>query len=140
MLTRKFIALFLAFFYLTVNSGLAFNIHYCGGQLESISSFISEIGCEDEHKKPCCAEKKQKKSQEEDGCCSDETIDLEASDDLVMLNNSGADFLVTNIPDQTLAFQFYFEEEIVTNDIAKLSYQSNAPPLYKLYCQYTFYS
>jgi hypothetical protein len=86
--------------------------------------------------KPCCSEKKT----EDEGCCSDETIDFESSDEPVVLNNSGADFLVTNIPTEAFSFQCYNDEVVLVKNVYDYSYRGNAPPLYKLYCQYIVYS
>lgn len=125
--------MFLAMFYLMVNSGLAFNIHYCGGKLANVSTALSEAFCSDEVK-TCCSEKKVN-----NGCCSNETVELDAvGDDLAVINDFSE--LSVNVILENLSEVTFCGDDIERiESFNGFSYQSNAPPLYKLYCQYTFY-
>lgn len=50
-----------ALFYLTVTSGIAVNIHYCGGKIKNVSLFAKS-----DNENGCCGNKKKSK-----GCCKD---------------------------------------------------------------------
>lgn len=67
MLMRRFSILSFALFYLLVSSGLALNIHYCGGEMVDLKIF-TEI----EHE--CCAGETQCHQETTKSCCDDETI------------------------------------------------------------------
>jgi len=61
MYFKKQICLFLAFFLLVSNSGLAFNVHFCKGKIASVSSvFSKEEVCKMliVKEKACCAKLK----------------------------------------------------------------------------------
>jgi hypothetical protein len=58
---KKFTIILFAFFYLTVTSGIAVNIHYCGGKIKTVSLFAKG-----DTEKGCCGSKKKSK-----GCCKD---------------------------------------------------------------------
>ena len=63
---KNFIIILFSTFYLLTSIGGNFNLHYCGGNLKSIS-FISQ--------KSCCADKMENK-----GCCQNKTIVVKAND------------------------------------------------------------
>ena len=133
MLIRKQISLFLAFFLLVSNLGLAFNVHYCNNKVASITlksipdSALSNSGC-------CGVSKKQSK------CCHDTIIKSENKVDQILVDflSFNPVFLLTSeewrplISKETLGFK--------KADSISYYCDANAPPLYLLYNQYTFYS
>jgi hypothetical protein len=133
MLIRKQISLFLAFFLLVSNLGLAFTIHYCNNKVASITlksipdSAVSNSGC-------CGTLEKKSK------CCHDTIIKSENKVDQILVDflSFNPVFLVTAeergpmFSTETLGFK--------KADSILYYCDANAPPLYLLYNQYTFYS
>lgn len=133
MLIKKQISIFLAFFLLISNLGLAFNLHYCNNTLASIS--LKSIPDATDSDSGCCGTlEKQSK------CCNDKIIKSENKVDqiLVDLLSFNPVFLVTFEEWK----QMIFAETLHFNKADTVSYycDGNAPPLYLLYSQYTFYS
>ncbi len=56
---KKAAIILFSFFYLLISAGLAINLHYCQGELESVQLFA-------EHETCCCGD-----SSDSDGCCQD---------------------------------------------------------------------
>lgn len=128
----------MAFYLLITSSGLAFNVHYCGDTIASVSSvFNTEEPCEMkmvQKEKACCVIS----SDTHDGCCSDETIQADLDDVVIKQLNFDLDY-VTVLP--VLAFPFFTpSEESIDNQILDYYCDANAPPLYQLYSQYVFYA
>jgi hypothetical protein len=130
---RKHISLFLAFFLLLSNLGMACNVHYCDGQVASVTLNTSANSHEIE--KECCGivEKDSK-------CCHNEIVkSSDKSDQIIQKSNllvfdvfiintdSSFEFLTTN---------FHFQKSTIITYFC----DANAPPLYLLYSQYTFYA
>jgi len=141
MNVKKCTSLFLAILLLVSNIGLAFNVHFCGGKIASISSVysIKERGDAPEKStaaKECCSEKEKDHKQ----CCKDKVVDLEdKSPDTIIKSFS----FHIDVP-----FVLQDWKPIVFNEVAafkqseKIVYycEANAPPLFKLYSQYIFYA
>ncbi|WP_188360556.1 HYC_CC_PP family protein [Flavobacterium orientale] len=135
---KKSMSLFLAIHLLVATSGLAFNVHYCGGEIASISSIFNlEEPCEMDaqpDEKSCCSSS----FSDHDGCCSDETV--QADFDEMVVSQINFDFsFVAFLSDYQLPV---FAEFTGENNKEELHYycDSNAPPLYKLYSQLVFYA
>lgn len=135
---KKHISIFLAFFLLVSNVGLAFNVHFCEGKIASITSvFSKEEVCEQPVKieKACCAkiEVSHKK------CCSDKKVNLKNKTEKIVLNTFSFEF------DSVCFFnELDFKINLPVSAIAPsttLDYycDAHAPPLYKLYCQFTLF-
>jgi hypothetical protein len=128
---NKHIAVLLSMLLLASNIGLAFNVHYCGGKIASVSL----VSPKNDFQKGCC-EKAEKKSS----CCKDKKVKLEKKTD--------------NSVVKTFSFQLEMPfasydwrpigavEPIVfkNNQGAAFYCDTHAPPLYKLYSQYIFYA
>lgn len=139
MKLRKNFSFFIALLVLVSNSGLAFSVHYCGEKIASISSvFSNDEVCEmpvlDE--KACCA----KSENTTKGCCSDKKISLKNKAEQVVIKNSILDIEAACFFVYTPQILADMKMSFSSNENAVFYCQSNAPPLYKLYCQYTFYS
>jgi hypothetical protein len=148
MQIKKHFALLLAFFLLISNSGLAFNVHYCGEKIAAVSSvFSNEEVCDpsnseeakqtpDNEKNSCCAKKEITHKK----CCSDKEVNLKDNSEKFAFKSISFDFdffFYTAIFTRT-----YFDtvDRGVTSQHLYYSSDANAPPLYQLYCQYTFYA
>lgn len=133
MLIKKQISVYLAFFLLISNLGLAFNIHYCNNTLASIT--LKSISNSSTSQSGCCAtlEKKSK-------CCHDKLIKSENKVDQILV-----DFLSFH-PVFLVPFDEWkpmiLKDTLGCKKANVVAYycDANAPPLYLLYNQYTFYS
>lgn len=135
---KKCVSIIMAFYLLISASGLAFNVHYCGDTIASVSSvFNTKEPCEtDNHpeEKACCAVS----AENHDGCCSDQTV--QADLDEVIIKQLYFDFdYVSVLPTCDVLF-FTNSVESVKEQLFDYYCDANAPPLYKLYSQYVFYA
>ena len=130
---KKCISLFLAFFLLFSNVGLAFNVHYCGDTIASVSlkSDFSSPKTEEN----CCGI-----DEKENSCCKDKVVNFQKKSDNFIEKGfsfqSDAPFVVQEWnPFVSTAFQHFNGNKITTYFC-----DANAPPLFKLYSQYIFYA
>lgn len=138
MIFKKHISLLIAMLVLVSNSGLAFNVHYCEGKIASISSIFSEEEvCEEPVvvEEPCCA--KPEKTHKE--CCSDKKIDLKNKTEKIIIKTISLDFEPAYFTQYKNTLFSVINTENHTNKDVAFYCEANAPPLYKLYCQRTFY-
>jgi len=135
---KKQISLFLAFFVLVSNSGLAFNVHYCEKKIASISSvFSNEDDCNSTINgiDSCCAQKEVSNKK----CCSNKEINFKEKSDIFTYKTTTFDFdfscIITNWK------PIIFGSTPSTSVFQNIDYYCcvNAPPLYKLYCQFTLF-
>ena len=138
MKITKCTSLLLALLVLFSNAGLAFNVHYCGGNIAGITSVygVSEkTDVDSVPKKSCCGEKTTDKKS----CCKDKLIKVKEKSDVTFKTFTfqiDAPFVIQNW------------KPIVFAPISKISQQqtnnyycdAHAPPFYKLYSQYIFYA
>ena len=113
---KKYIFILFAMFYLIVTSGMALNIHYCGGKIKSISFFHKD------NEKGCCGTKKKSK-----GCCKDKKSFIKLKDtykagDSVVLKQNNFDSFNAIIPIQLL-----YKNAFVVVENYTLNY--HAPPV-----------
>ncbi|KGO88915.1 HYC_CC_PP family protein [Flavobacterium suncheonense] len=140
MKINKHISFVLALLILVSNVGLAFNVHYCEGELAGVSlDYKKYEPCVEEKaeaEKSCCAT-----SNEHDSCCSNDKIDLKKSiSDEIIVKSFQLDLAAFTVADVWEPINFEaVEEAAVKSDTPSFYCDSNAPPLYKLYCQYVFY-
>lgn len=114
------------------NVGFAFNVHYCGGEISSVSLALPELKTE----KECCKEAKDKK----ESCCKDKKIVVEKKVDNKIVKTFSfqldAPFLV---PATQCNFLSAVPASLKNNAILEYYCDANAPPLYKLHKQYLIY-
>ena len=141
MKINKHISFVLALLILVSNVGLAFNVHYCGGELAEISlDYKKSEPCEVkkiEKQDTCCGS-----TDEHDSCCSNSKVDLKKSfSDEVIVKSFQLDLGVFTFVEgwKVPEVLFSLEETILKSDAPSFYCDSNAPPLYKLHCQYLFY-
>jgi len=72
MKVRQKIALYLAMFYVVSVMGLALSLHFCGGKLENVELFSTEVSCK--FCKDIPAEKKG------DDCCKNTQVTVKVKD------------------------------------------------------------
>ncbi len=148
MFLRKQIAVIVAILVLISNSGLAFNIHYCGNKVSGISSvFSKEESCtpSDNQKtkktavnneKKCCSKKETSHKK----CCSDKELNLKNKTEKIVIKTISFDFEPAFFNEVTQSEILLLTKEQIIHQTSKYYCDAHAPPLYKLYCQYTFYA
>ena len=132
MIFKKHISILLALCLLVSNLGLAFNVHYCDDEIASVS--ISTIPASPEVVDECCG------IVEKDlECCNDKVIKAEIKSEQIIVKSLSFDnnFIQVNYDYEPAVFVSEFNLE--QNDGLAYSCDANAPPLYLLYSQYTFY-
>jgi hypothetical protein len=138
MQLKKHITLLLAILVLVSNSGLAFNVHFCEDKIASITSVFSKeevCAIPEKEKETCCAklEKTHKK------CCSDKEVNFKNKTEKVVVKSFfDVDLFLFSITKKELFYASYF----ISKKVEKTTYNNdaNAPPLYLLFSQFTFYA
>ena len=130
---KRYINLFLVLFLLASNLGLSFNVHYCDEEIASVtlntatnSHEIEEDCCGVVEKSSKCCKNKIIKSTEKSAQVHVKTISIDAEYELV-----SNEWKTGNYSDE-----LYFQPK----ESSSYYCDANAPPLYLLYSQYTFYS
>lgn len=130
---KKHISLFLAFFLLVSNLGMALNVHYCDDEIASVS--INSIENTFEIEKDCCGE-----VEKDSKCCNTKLIKSNEKSEQIVAKTFSFEinsFCVFNEwRPIVFASKFNFKER----DFTPYYCDANAPPFYLLYSQYTFYS
>ncbi len=139
MTVKKILVSFLAFVLFFSNSGLAFNVHFCGSKIAGVSSvFDKEESCEMEKavSQSCCA----KKQKEHKKCCSDKEIKFDKKQD--NFSPKSTDFaFVALLPEAIYRTQeTIYTSQSVSQCTTSYYCDAHAPPLYTLYCQLVFYA
>lgn len=131
---KKHISIFLAFFLMVSNAGFAFNVHYCGKNIASISlnSAIPSQNAE----KGCCEKNIQKKHS----CCKDKVFHFQQKSDnlIVKAFTFHADY--SFVIEEWNPIIFSSVSNFKNSQITSYYCDANAPPLFKLYHQYVFYA
>lgn len=127
-------AVILTCYYLVISLGFTLTIHFCGGSLAGVSAVAEKGTCEVVVEEACCTEEPQL----EEGCCSDSVLDFSDVDsDVVFLSNS---LKLLAIASPTTYHVVLFASVNKTKlALPNYTYQSNAPPLYKLHQSYIYY-
>lgn len=138
MRISKCTSLFLAMLILVSNVGLAFNVHYCGGEIAGISSSYSVSENASANASPergCCTAK----AKEGKTCCDEKIIKLKGKSDVVVKTFSfqiAAPFVIQNWN----PIVFGTPSKIASPQTSAYYCDAHAPPLYQLYSQYVFYA
>lgn len=128
-------AIVLTCYYMVISLGLTLTIHFCGGSLAGVSTVTEKVTCEIVVEETCCAEEPLL----DEGCCSDSVVDFSDVDsDVVFLSNSLKLFTIAS---PAYHYVVFFKAVNKTKlALPNYTYQSNAPPLYKLYQSYIYYA
>jgi hypothetical protein len=133
MIFKKHISIILTFFLLVSNLGLAFNVHYCGNKIESISLKIAPP-----HKveiDECCGI-----VEIDSQCCMDKVIKSDVKSDQIIVKTLSFDSDFTAITEHWSSIDYCSNYILNPSDVFTYYCDANAPPLYLLYNQYTFYA
>jgi hypothetical protein len=117
---------------LVSNLGLAFNVHYCGDKIDSVT--INATPTSQQLVDDCCGivEKDSK-------CCNDKIIKAKIKSD--QINVKSLTFDINFLATISYWKPTVFNSKINIKQRENSTYycDANAPPLYLLYSQYTFY-
>jgi len=130
---KKHISLFLATFLLFSNIGFAVSVHYCADKVASVT-LNSELNASNSESNCCGSIEKESK------CCKNKLVKSSEKQDQLIVKSlvTMFDFCLFDSTNSSIVFQtpFFIKKE------QKTAYycDANAPPLYLLYSQYTFYA
>jgi len=129
---KKCTGLFLAFLLLVSNIGFAFDVHYCGGKIASVSLNTSVSASPE---KKCCGASEKKSS-----CCKDKVVHFEKKSDNATIKFFFFQFAFPAVIQDFKPIAFLSVPNFKSSQIISYYSYANAPPLYKLYRQYIFYA
>lgn len=129
---KKCTGLFLAFLLLISNIGFAFDVHYCGGKIASVSLNTTASASPE---KKCCGVSEKKSS-----CCKDKVVHFEKKSDDATLKFFFFQITFLAGIQEFKPIAFLAVPNFKSNQIISYYSDANAPPLFKLYNQYIFYS
>lgn len=129
---KKCTGLFLAFLLLVSNIGFAFDVHYCGGEIASVSL---KTTAEPVVEKKCCGSKEKKNS-----CCKDKVVHFEKKSDDATIKFFFFQFAFPAVIQDYKPLVFLEIPNFKKKEALSYYADANAPPLFKLYHQYIFYS
>ncbi len=137
MKMQKFTSVLLACLIMVCSSGFAFNVHYCGENIASVS-----IGAQPEEdciepiqQKACCA----KAAKDHQSCCSDKVVDMQDQPD-VIVKTIAFDLDATFLPPAKSVAIHGPQEFPSVEKQRTYRYAPHAPPLFKLYKQLIYYA
>lgn len=142
MKLKKHISTLLSALILFSNIGLMLNVHYCHGTVSSVSvTYKTKDACElpvkKKQSKGCCAvaEKSHK------NCCKDDVVKLQDTTDKTVVKSLQLDLAAFYLAEayKTARITWVAQAAVQKNNPA-FYVETNAPPRYKLYCQYVFYA
>lgn len=140
MKLNRHISILLAMLILVSNVGLAFNVHYCHGEVSSVSlAYKIQEPCNDHHdksEKSCCAAADESHKK----CCDNDIVKLEDKSDNIIVKSFQLDLAAFCQISEWKPVQFYSEVPVGKEQSPSFYCEANAPPLFKLYCQYIFYA
>jgi hypothetical protein len=118
---------------LVSNAGLAFSIHYCGGNISSIA--LNEQ-LPSSSPDSCCSHLSVNKK-----CCSDKIISIADGSDRVVEKIFSQHYMVVGVLTGKVNFDFANGTNIsrIAESIS-YAFLSTGPPLFKLLCQFIFYA
>ena len=133
MILKKQICVLLTFLLLVSNLGLAFNVHYCADEIASITINVAPSSAKvvDE----CCGI-----VEEEPGCCNDKIIKAEIKSDQIIVKSLSFDPALHSVIYDWKPKVFISKNHFKQKNNSTYYCDANAPPLYLLYSQYTFYA
>jgi hypothetical protein len=129
---KKCTGLFLAFLLLVSNIGFAFDVHYCGGEIASVSLNTSVSASPE---KSCCGSSEKKSS-----CCKDKVVHIEKKSDSATFKIFFFQIAFPPVIQEYKPIAFLSVPNFKSNQIISYYSDANAPPLFKLYNQYILYS
>jgi len=138
---KRYIGTLLSALILFSNIGLALNVHYCHGSVSAITlSYSQKDACAEKAattKGACCAAA----NESHKSCCKNSIVKLQDKTDTAITKSLQLDLGVFYAVDVYNPLTVFYDNAPVSVKCNPSFYaDSNAPPLYKLYCQYVLYA
>ncbi len=130
---KKHISVFLAFFILVSNVGMAFNVHYCGKKIASVSLNTTFATANPERN--CCGIIEKKAS-----CCKNKVVHFQKKSADSILKSFSFQTADSYLIQDWKPIVFTSVSNFKNGQIATYYCDAHAPPLFKLYHQYLFYA
>jgi len=138
---KKHFSFVLALFLLVSNTGFAIDVHYCGGEIASVTPvYYKNYESLLETEESCCAPENPSLVEKKESCCKDKVIRFEKKQENVIIKSFAfqSDFIFLVEEWNPIVFKEYSNFE--NSRITPYYCDANAPPLFKLYHQYIFYA
>ena len=140
MKLNRYISILLTGLLLMSNLGLALNVHYCHGKVSSVTfAYKADEPCNDHHeqqKKSCCAAAGESHKK----CCENDLVKLQDNSDNIIVKSLQLDLSTFYVAEQWHSSQLYYSLPVAKQESPSFYCEANAPPLFKLYCQYILYA
>jgi len=140
---NKYTSILLTLLILASNMGMALNVHYCAGEISSVSfAYKQAEACGSKHKEDsetCCATIVK---SDDKGCCENDLVKLhdENTTKDVIVKSLQLDLGAFYMVGEWKSLPLSIEPQILTAERPSFYCDNHAPPLFKLYCQYIFYA
>jgi hypothetical protein len=141
----KHISVVLSALVLFANMGLALNVHYCHDRVTSVSFAYRATepvnshhhNHDEDENRACC----KKVAQSHKKCCKDNVLKVKDAPEKAIVKSLQFDLGAFCVADSWKPTVFTIHEtNFLKKDSPSFYCRSNAPPLYKLYCQYVLYA
>lgn len=149
MLNKRHISVLFLFIFIFSNVGWSVNVHFCQDEIYSELSYLQHSGhqcaMEKETKPmPCCekpeSNSKTEKHHKDKDCCTNQVIKSNAADQsVVKILPLQFEAITADISWTELQYNHAIVQKI-KNEHLFYYVDSNAPPLFKLYCKLIFYA
>lgn len=133
MIFKKHLSILLTALLLVSNLGLAINVHYCADEIASIT--INVVPDSGKGVDQCCGI-----VEEGPGCCNDKIIKAEIKSDQIIVKSLSFDPALQSAIYDWKPEVFISKNHFKQKNNSTYYCDANAPPLYLLYSQYTFYA
>lgn len=131
MILKRHISIFLAILLLASNFGLAINVHYCEDKVSSVTVGSSGNNAEEE----CCGA-----IEKESKCCHDKIVKSDEKSDQILVKSQTFEAHYIPIVHDWNPITVSFNIKTPKRGAITYYCEANAPPLYLLYSQFTFYA
>ena len=130
---KKIIPTVIAFFLLLSQTGMAFNIHFCASNVASIA--INSTKNSTEFEKNCCGEVEKNAK-----CCHNKIIKaVEKSETVFVKTIQFSPKFIVPVSNCNVPVAASLKDVLLRANFA-YSFNSNAPPLFRRFCQLIFYA
>jgi hypothetical protein len=127
---KKCTSILLVFLLLVSSTGFAFNVHFCGGNIASVS-LKPEVAKAD---KGCCGMKAEKSN-----CCKSKVVHFQKKSDNTIAKSFAFQAETAIFAQSWQPITYTLNDNFKSDSNISYYCDANAPPLFKLYSQYLLY-
>lgn len=137
---RKYISIFIALFILVVNSSATLVFHSCHDEIAYVSLGYHDSSLHDgTDENTCCIPVAEEIDKATDSCCSNQEIKIDKKVDYSLVDQLKIIFEASSFLINTNNFSLKITPTLKQEGI-EYTYNSHAPPFYKLYSKFIFYA